>query len=63
VSHLIGLQAEGSSKDFPLPSLDAFQATSGRASISLEPALMTYLDQLKQQIFIREWESAIIQEQ
>ncbi|WP_439150245.1 ABC transporter substrate-binding protein [Sulfitobacter sp.] len=62
VSHLIGLQSEGSAEDFPLPSLDAFQDTSGRPSISLEPALMTYLDRLKQQIFIREWESAIIQD-
>ncbi|WP_342069342.1 ABC transporter substrate-binding protein [Yoonia algicola] len=61
VNHLIRLQSEGSAKDFPLPSLDAFQDTNGRSSISLEPALMTYLDRLKQQVFIREWESAIIQ--
>lgn len=63
VGHLIRLQSEGSASDFPLPSLDAFQDTSGRSSISLEPALMTYLDRLKQQVFIREWESAIIQDQ
>ena len=63
VGHLIRLQSEDSAKDFPLPSLDAFQDTSGRSSISLEPALMTYLDRLKQQVFIREWESAIIQDQ
>ncbi|MGJ8623463.1 MAG: ABC transporter substrate-binding protein [Yoonia sp.] len=63
VSHLIRLQSEGSVEDFPLPPLNAFQDTSGRSSISLEPALMAYLDRLKQQIFIREWESAIIQNQ
>lgn len=63
VAHLIGLQSEGPAEDFPLPSLDAVQDTSGRSSISLEPALLTYLDRLKQQIFIREWESAIIQNQ
>lgn len=63
VSNLIRLQSEGSAEDFPLPSLGAFQDTSGRSSIRLEPALLTYLDRLKQQIFIREWESAIIQNQ
>lgn len=61
--HLIGLQSEGSAEDFPLPPLDAFQDASGRSSIGLEPALMTYLDQLKRQIFIREWENAVIQGQ
>lgn len=61
--HLIRLQSQGSIEDFPLPSLEAFQDTSGRPSISLEPALMTYLDHLKRQVFIGEWESAIIQNQ
>ncbi len=63
VSHLIRLQSQGSPEDFPLPSLDAIQDTTGRAAISLEPALMTYLDTLKRQVFIREWENAIIQNQ
>lgn len=62
VKHLIRLQSDGSPQDFPLPSLGAFQDTTGRASISLEPALMTYLDALKRRTFIREWESAIIQD-
>jgi len=62
VSHLIRLQSEGSPQDFPLPSLGAFQDTTGRSSISLEPALMTYLDSLKRQTFLREWESAVIQD-
>jgi iron(III) transport system substrate-binding protein len=43
--------------------LGAFQDTTGRTSIRLEPALMTYLDTLKRQTFLREWESAIIQQQ
>ena len=62
VSHLIRLQSEGSPQDFPLPFLGAFQDTTGRSSISLEPALMTYLDSLKRQTFLREWESAVIQD-
>ena len=63
VGHLIQLQSSGEGQDFPLPPLDAFQNGSGRLSISLEPALMTYLDKLKRQTFIREWESATIQNQ
>lgn len=59
--HLIRLQSQGSNEDFPLPSLESFRDTNGRPSISLEPALMTYLDHLKRQVFIGEWESAIIQ--
>jgi iron(III) transport system substrate-binding protein len=62
VNHLIRLQSGGSPQDFPLPSLGTFQDTTGRASIGLGPALMTYLDTLKRQTFIREWESAIIQD-
>lgn len=59
--HLIRLQSSGDSADFPLPSLQAFQDVNGRPSISLEPALMTYLDLLKRRVFVSEWESAIIQ--
>lgn len=33
----------------------------GQQTIILEPALMTYLDKLKRQTFIKEWERAIIQ--
>jgi len=62
VRHLIRLQSEGTVQEFPLPSLNAFQDTNGRTSIGLEPALMTYLDRLKQRVFLREWESAIIQD-
>ncbi len=33
----------------------------GQQTITLEPALMTYLDKLKRQTFVKEWERAIIQ--
>ncbi|SFR52830.1 iron(III) transport system substrate-binding protein [Yoonia tamlensis] len=59
--HLIRLQSQGSGTDFPLPTLEAYQDASGRPSINLEPALMTYLDHLKRQVFINAWESAVIQ--
>jgi iron(III) transport system substrate-binding protein len=61
VNHLLQPQIDGEPQDFPLPPLEAFQNTTGRAAIRLEPALMTYLDTLKRQTFIREWQSAIIQ--
>jgi iron(III) transport system substrate-binding protein len=61
VRHLIQLQSSGEGRDFPLPPLGSLQNSSGHSAISLEPALMTYLDKLKRQTFIREWESATIQ--
>lgn len=63
VRHLIKLQASGDAAEFPLPSLGSLQISSARSSIGLEPALMTYLDKLKRQTFMREWESATIQDQ
>ena len=62
VSHLIIGESDGARDGFPLPPLGAVQNIAGRSSISLEPALMTYLDTLKRQTFLREWESAIIQD-
>jgi len=46
---------------FPLPPLSATTDSTGQAVISLEPALMTYLDPLKRRTFIKEWSSAVIQ--
>lgn len=63
VRHLIALQSGGTQGTFPLPPLQGGQDRVGQSSIGLEPALMTYLDTLKRQTFLREWESAIIQEQ
>ena len=61
VRHLITLQAQGDPATFPLPPLSAAQDGTGRTSISLDPALMTYLDRMKRQTFVREWENAIVQ--
>ena len=58
IKHLTGIQADISkATTFPLPPLDR----TVEPAISLDPALMTYLDRLKRRTFIQEWESAIIQ--
>ncbi len=60
IRHLIGLQSDpASTGSFPLPPLSTDSA--GQSSITLEPALLTYLDGLKRQTFIKEWVSAIMQ--
>ena len=46
---------------YPTPSLQADSNSAQRSTIALEPGLMIYLDKLKHQTFIEEWESAIIQ--
>lgn len=53
------LLARGS--DLLLPPLDIEAAESDRATIALEPALMTFLDTLKRKKFLSEWEDAVIQ--
>lgn len=45
----------------PLPSLLTSSGNAQRSIIALEPGLMIFLDRLKRQAFIKEWESAIIQ--
>jgi len=61
IRHLIGLQSDPASKDsLPLPPLSTDSA--GQSAIALEPALLTYLDGLKRQTFIKEWVSAIVQQ-
>jgi len=59
--HLIRLQSRSDGQALPLPSLDVRLDSAGRSTIALEPALMTYLDDLKRKRFLKEWESAIIQ--
>jgi len=44
-----------------LPSLQHAPDTLKRSAIALEPGLMIFLDRLKRQNFIDEWERAIIQ--
>lgn len=60
VSHLTRVQSAGSGVN-ALPYLDVAVDRSAQSSIMLGPALMTYLDALKRQTFIREWEAAINQ--
>ena len=58
IRHLTDLQSDPvRAATFPLPALDQ----SGQPAITLDPALMTYLDSLKRRTFLQEWESAIIQ--
>lgn len=61
VRHLLTLQAIGDPLIFPLPPLAGSQVFQTQRTISLDPALMTYLDQMKRDAFIREWEDAIVQ--
>ena len=44
-----------------LPSLHAASNSPQSSVISLEPGLMVFLDRMKRRLFIKEWESAIIQ--
>ncbi len=59
IKHLIAQQLN---PDSALPSLLAQSTNAEQATISLEPALMTFLDALKRRKFLSEWESALIQE-
>lgn len=62
VRHVIAVQsAQAGEEGYPLPPLAGVSGAALPSTIALEPALMTYLDQLKRRTFIREWESAIIQ--
>lgn len=64
VRHVTALQTAGAGEEgYPLPPLAGADGGALPSTIALEPALITYLDQLKRRTFIREWESAIIQEQ
>ena len=57
--YLLKTQLEPTNQnDYILPPL---LLKPGQQTIILEPALMTYLDKLKRQTFIKEWERAIIQ--
>lgn len=62
IEHLIASQSSGTSQDaFVLPASEPANATAGQVTIALEPALMTYLDRLKKQTFLKEWVNAVIQ--
>ena len=53
--------SDSEERDFTLPSLYTTSGDTQRSIIALEPGLMIFLDRLKRQAFIKEWESAIIQ--
>lgn len=59
VQHLLDQQLKGSNGRLLLPTLQA-NGNDGN-TISLDPALMTFLDSLKREKFLSEWEDAVIQ--
>ena len=61
VRQIVSEQLADQGRTLPLPPLRPTVGESEHATISLEPALLTYLDALKRRIFLSEWESAIIQ--
>ncbi len=61
IQHLIALQSSAANGISLLPPLIAQEKEFERATIALEPALLTFLDALKRRKFIAEWEDAVIQ--
>lgn len=63
VQHLLQFVASEQAQHSRLPPLLSGAGGDGasQSTIVLEPALMTYLDALKRRMFLKEWESAIIQ--
>lgn len=62
LNHLISTRwREQADAVFPTPLAQPGPNNSRRSTIALEPGLMIYLDRMKHQTFIEEWESAIIQ--
>lgn len=61
VRYLLNFQNTGEPTELLLPPLPATESNEGQATIRLNPGIMTYLDQMKRETFVREWEDAIIQ--
>lgn len=61
IQHLVALQSAPLQGQQTLPALSGPDSGAERATIALEPALMTFLDGLKRSRFLLEWESALIQ--
>lgn len=57
---LVTYQSNPTDPARPLPSLNDRENGTERATIALEPALMTFLDTLKRNKFLSEWENALI---
>ena len=62
VQHLVTQQSGSVDGKQLLPSLHVPESGTERATIALEPALMTFLDDLKRAKFLSEWEDALIQQ-
>ncbi|MGB0958956.1 MAG: ABC transporter substrate-binding protein [Halocynthiibacter sp.] len=62
IQHLIALQVDPDTTTAQLPPLNTRAAETKQITIELDPALMTYLDTLKRQKFLTEWENAVIQD-
>lgn len=61
IRYLLSYQSDPQNRPQALPSLLGSDQGAERATIALEPALMTFLDSLKRSKFLAEWESALIQ--
>lgn len=61
IQHLTTLQSGTHGDVFSLPLLNLQLNDGERATIALEPALITFLDTLKRRRFLAEWEDAVIQ--
>ncbi len=61
IAHLLATQAFGQGENLLLPPLTSEDAAEDRATIPLEPALMTFLDALKRRRFLAAWEDTMIQ--
>lgn len=61
VRHLIANNSGSEDGPLSLPSLQFDGAATTQGTIVLDPALLTYLDQLKRRKFLTDWENAVIQ--
>ncbi|UWP95938.1 extracellular solute-binding protein [Aliiroseovarius crassostreae] len=61
IQFLVAYQTSQTDDARPLPPLNGQKNGVEHATIALEPALMTFLDTLKRNKFLSEWQSALIQ--
>ncbi|MHA3915069.1 ABC transporter substrate-binding protein [Halovulum sp. GXIMD14793] len=61
IQFLVAFQSRPTEETHSLPPLQGSQNSAERATIALEASLLTFLDTLKRDKFIAEWESALIQ--
>jgi iron(III) transport system substrate-binding protein len=61
IQFLVTYQSNPTDEARTLPPIHDRENGAERAAIALEPALMTFLDELKRNKFLSEWENALIQ--